>query len=108
MVKKTTEFAADYKVVGNKFFFPTTFFDDPRIKAIEQLPGSHIIIYLWIRLIGFDPRIIIHNNEGYTLIAGNGTRLDQKQLATHTKLSVPTLTYALSVLEHYGAYPFQS
>lgn len=94
-----------YKIKGDILYFPTDFFDDPRVKIVSEMPEGDTIVYLWIRLMFLGGKALGLTESGeYVLACEGGTIYNEEELCAITKRKPQTVRYALSVLVRFGAY----
>lgn len=94
-----------HKIVGNVLYFPTDFFDDPRVKIVSEMPEGDTIVYLWIRLMFLRGKSLgmVEGGE-FVLVCDDGTIYNEEELCAITKRKPQTVHYVLSVLVRFGAY----
>lgn len=96
----------DYKIEGDFLYFPTDFFDDPRVQVVSRMPEGDTIVFFWIRFMFLRAKALGLNADGkYVLLCDDGITYGEEEICAITKSKPQTARYALSVLVRFGAYP---
>lgn len=94
-----------YKIKGDILYFPTDFFDDPRVQVVSEMPEGDKIVFFWIRFMFLRGKSLGLNETGeYILRCDDGKTYGEEEICAITNTAPQTTRYVLSVLVRFGAY----
>lgn len=94
-----------YKIKGDILYFPTDFFDDPRVQVVSEMPEGDKIVVFWIRFMFLGAQALGLNEDGkYVLVCHGGRIYSEEEICAITNTAPQTARYVLSILVHFGAY----
>lgn len=93
------------KIKGDIFYFPTDFFDDPRVQIVSEMPKGDTIVYLWIRCMFLRGKALGMVESGkYVLVCDGGITYSEEEICAITNRKPQTVHYVFSVLVRFGAF----
>ena len=84
--------------------FPLDFFDDARVKVIEDMPHGDTVICLWIRLIFLQAEAIEAAGDGSFVVRCRNATWTDEALSAKTSADVRLVRRCLGVLARLGAF----